>query len=199
MPSNKSFKQPAKNCHAVNLWNIQLKIVIYLSNTCARYNFQTLLSFFSFLFFLFSFFFFFLWQHFEHDFKSCAVKDWFPSERKYPAGDDLNRTTSYKWKHVQWSTFSSMQITLTRWNTTSKSAFASHGVWSAAQGYTRLHASKMQPAELWFVSSVRMFMTHRKRFVTRLSKTITWFKQKFIQDKIKIQRIVMCSSTSCSL
>ena len=26
-----------------------------------------------------------------------------------------------------------------------------------------------------------------------------WFKQNFIQDKIKIQRIVMCSSTSCSL
>ena len=26
-----------------------------------------------------------------------------------------------------------------------------------------------------------------------------WFKKFFIQDKIKIQRIVMCSSTSCSL
>ena len=118
MPSNKSFKQPAKNCHAVNLWNIQLKTVIYLSNTCARYNFQTLLRFFS--------FFFSLWQHFEHDFKSCVVEDWFPSERKYPAGDDLNRTTSYTWKHVQWSTFWSMQITSTRWNTTSNYTFASH-------------------------------------------------------------------------
>ena len=27
----------------------------------------------------------------------------------------------------------------------------------------------------------------------------TWFKQKFIRDEIKIQKIIMCSSTSYSL
>ena len=32
-----------------------------------------------------------------------------------------------------------------------------------------------------------------------LHDQLHWFKQNFIQDKIKIQRIVMCSSTSCSL
>ena len=42
------------------------------------------------------------------------------------------------------------------------------------------------------------FSLRKSHCVAGFNHDRLWFKQKFIQDKIKVQRIVMCSSTSYS-
>ena len=50
------------------------------------------------------------------------------------------------------------------------------------------------PAFVFVVRTIEIFLKPYSWFIH-----LRWFKQHFIQDKIKVQRIVMCSSTSCSL
>ena len=68
--------------------------------------------------------------------------------------------------------------------------------------YVRSSLSRQSPATHRKRQTLHMIcsfiVVSAKSCLTR-KETNPWFKQNFIQDKIKIQRIVMCSSTSCSL